>query len=85
MIGFPLKHICIKNKQIRKLAEEANIDIDEALVTLWDAGFNEINRPEDLIGPIHANRIRRILGIATRREFKSIAYWKDVTLFLYRA
>jgi death-on-curing family protein len=65
-----------RRKTVKQLAQEAQLDEDEALIALWDAGFNDIinlvDRPKDV------NRARRALGVATRRELKEIAYWMSI-------
>lgn len=65
-----------KRKSVRDLAQEAGLEYDEALVTLWDAGFNHVLNLTDTIGSGDLNRARRALGIATRREIKSPSYWQ---------
>jgi len=60
---------------VSQLASEARIDADEALVALWDAGFDEIEGRNHALGRRDLNRARRALGIATRRELKTAAYW----------
>lgn len=61
---------------VAKLALEAGFDADEALLVLWDAGFRELSDPSDALARHHANRARRALGIATRRDFRSAQYWQ---------
>lgn len=65
-----------KRKTVEELAREVHWDADEVLITLWDAGYNEVLRPKDRVRDI--NRARRALGLATRRELKSVAYWMSV-------
>ena len=64
-----------KRKTVKQLADEANIDTDEALLALWDAGYDKIIGPNDTFGPRELNRDRRALGIATRRELRTFTYW----------
>lgn len=73
-----------KRKTVRQLAEEAGMELDEALVTLWDTGFGAIQGPSDTLGNQELNRARRALGVATRRELVSVSYWLK-TLGLTRA
>lgn len=54
------------------------MELDEALVTLWDSGFGKVTSPEDVIGNQELNRVRRALGVATRRELISHQYWMRV-------
>lgn len=51
------------------------MEIDEALINLWDAGFEHINGPGERLGRGEANRARSALGLATRRELGSAEYW----------
>ena len=67
-----------RRKSVRELASEGDIDLDEALVGLWDAGFDDLTSPNDKIGPRDLNRARRALGLATRRELQSREYWMEV-------
>ena len=65
-------------RTVKQLAQEANIDIDDALLALWENGFDHIKTEEEKIGPRDLNRARRAIGIATRREFQNPAYWKKL-------
>lgn len=62
-------------KTVKELAQEAKIDTDEALLALWDAGYDEIISPNHIFGRREVNRARRAIGIATRRELRSFPYW----------
>src|SRR5690348_13545145 len=63
---------------VRSLAEEAGIDIDEALITLWDSGFSSVLAPTDTFNRGEASRARRALSLPTRRERASVAHWQGV-------
>lgn len=65
-----------KRVTVQSLAIEADLDVDEALITLWDAGFDHILGPSDLLDRGEANRARRSLGLATRRERASESHWE---------
>ena len=67
-----------KRTTVRQLASEAQLELDEALITLWDAGFEYINGPGDELQRGEANRARRCLGLATRRELASLGYWAGI-------
>jgi len=71
-----------KRKTIEKLAKKAHLDIDKVLIELWDCGYKEVLDPKDRLRDI--NRARRALGLATRRELKSVSYWMSI-LDLYEA
>jgi death-on-curing family protein len=64
-----------KKVTVGKLAQEASLDLDEVLLILWDNGFDYVNSAGDALARGEANRARRSLGLATRRELASLAYW----------
>ncbi len=64
---------------VEDLAREAHLDPDDILIALWEEGYDEILRPKDRLRDV--NRARRALGLATRRELRSIAYWMAVLDF----
>src|ERR1700687_4602324 len=64
----------MKRISVVQLATEAGIEVDEALIALWDAGFETLAGPSDLLNRGDANRARRALGLATRRELASPEY-----------
>jgi len=66
----------LKRTSVRELAAEAKIDLDEALVTLWDNGFPHLSSPAHLLNRGEANRARRALGLSTRRELASPEHWQ---------
>ena len=68
-----------RRKTVTQLAQEANMDVDEALITLWDAGYDNITRPSDALGNV--SYARRILGVASRRDLKFLSYWMFVFNF----
>ena len=60
---------------VGQLATEAGLDVDEALLRLWDDGFSRATSPEYVFPKRESNRVRRSLGLATRRELQSKQYW----------
>lgn len=38
-----------KSRSVADLANEAETDLDETLVTLWDAGIDCVEKPSDLV------------------------------------
>lgn len=48
---------------MRRLAEEAGVDHEEALLLLWDAGLTSIVAPEDFVPRNKLSRARRALGL----------------------
>lgn len=65
-----------KSTTVAQLAAEAGIEVDETLIALWDAGFDAIVGPRDVLRPKESTRARRALGLATRRELASPEYWE---------
>lgn len=66
-----------KRTTVSQLASEAGIEPDEALIALWDAGFASLTSLNDPLPRGDANRARRILGLATRRELSAPEYWQQ--------
>lgn len=66
-------------QQVSDLAREAGADLDEALVTLWDAGLDFLDDPSDLVPTRHVAVARSALGIASPREQMTVAYWVRVS------
>lgn len=60
---------------VRQLAAEADIDVDEALIILWDNDI-DVAGPASTIPKRKANQARRAVGIATRRELSSLDTWE---------
>ena len=60
------------------LAEEADLDLDEAIVTLWDAGFEDLRDPSDNVPAARVTIARRALGVATPRELRTPQYWQRI-------
>ena len=67
-----------KRRTVKQLADEARLDTDAALVTLWDAGFDKVLSASDVIRCRDLNRARRALGLGTRRELETPAYWMAI-------
>lgn len=67
-----------KWKTVHHLAIEAGLDVDAALIMLWDAGFDKLAGPDDIIRSRDLNRARRALGVPTRRELRDPSYWQQL-------
>lgn len=63
---------------VGQLAAEARMDLDEALLRIWDSGLAYILDPATAIRHGDLNRARRAIGIPTRRELTSHLYWQEV-------
>lgn len=66
-----------RNLTVAQLAAEAGLEVDEVLIHLWDADFPGLSGPRDVIRKGDANRARRALGLATRRELESPDHWAE--------
>lgn len=66
-------------QNVNELAREAGVDLDEALVSLWDAGLDFLEGPTDLVPSRHVAVARHALGIASPREQMTVAYWVSVS------
>lgn len=60
---------------VAQLAREADADVEEVLVTLWDSGIAEVEDPDDVIPAAMSKRARSAVGVESAREQKRIAYW----------
>jgi len=60
---------------VRDLANEAGVDLDETLVTLWEVGLEQLLNASDVIQPPDIGRARAALSIAGRSVLRSIEYW----------
>jgi death-on-curing family protein len=63
-------------KTVEELAKEIGLDVDEVLIALWDAGYDQATGPKDRLRNI--SYARRCLGIATHRDLKNISYWMSI-------
>ncbi len=65
---------------VRRLAAEAGIDEDVALILLWEDGkaYDYVDDPTSIIRNGDTSRARRLVGLATRRELESKAAWQSV-------
>lgn len=64
---------------VRSLAQQAGLDLDEALVSLWDAGIEDVLNPDDPVPARLLSIAQRALGISTPRELVSVGFWLDRT------
>jgi death-on-curing family protein len=67
-----------KAKSVRELADEAGLDYDLALVTLWDAGYESLEDIDDTIPARDMSGACATLGIATAKKMQRLAYWVQV-------
>ena len=65
-----------KGQTVENLAVEAGLEVDEALLILWDGEVKGVEQPNDVIPQRLVSRARRVLGLGTRRELASLAHWQ---------
>jgi death-on-curing family protein len=63
---------------VQELAREAGIDVDEALVRLWDGGLDHVTDSGSKLFRRDLSAARRAIGIASRRNLSSAEYWKSL-------
>lgn len=66
-----------RRASVAVLAAEAGIDIDEALVRLWDAGIDGVEDARDLIAGRELTDARIALGIPSAKELTTPAWWQS--------
>lgn len=64
-------------RRVRDYAAEVGLEIDQALVTLWDAGLVQVNGPESVIPKRHLALVERALNLPSRAELQTATYWQD--------
>ncbi len=59
----------LKAQTVRDLAFDAGLDVDEAILTLQDAGF-DISSPEERVWTRDIKKVRLLLGVGSSRTFQ---------------
>lgn len=62
---------------VRQLAAEFELDLDETLVTLWDAGLDEVEDIDDRIPTARVAMAHRALGVQPAKEMRTLRYWQE--------
>jgi prophage maintenance system killer protein len=65
-----------RSRTVAEIAREADVDLDEALVSLWDAGLTDIEDVTSVITVRDLRRARHALGLEDSRDQLTIAYWE---------
>jgi death-on-curing family protein len=63
---------------VAKLAELANRETEDALLSLWDAGLNSILDVTDVLTGEKLEQAKRVLALPTNRQIGSLPYWQKV-------
>src|ERR1017187_9503478 len=68
-----------KLETVRTLAQSADLDLDEALIALWDAGLDWIKGPNDRLPSRDVDRARLALGLTIRQRQTRVSWWVEKT------
>lgn len=60
---------------VAQLAKRAEMDLDDVLVTLWGAGIDEVDDPDDVLPLKRLEEAKSALGIENPRRQTRINYW----------
>lgn len=60
-----------------QLSKDAGLDLDETLVALWDAGFDDIADPNDSISASGIKAAQQALGLPTSSDLRRPDYWQE--------
>lgn len=69
----------MKSATVASLARSAGIDVDEALVTLWEAGLEYLSRPGEFVPKRDMHTAKHALGLASPKEQFTVEYWMGIT------
>jgi death-on-curing family protein len=64
-----------RRRSVQDLAREAGLDLDEALVALWDVGIDTVDTGRDEVPAKQMPRAYGALGLTAPREAASVDYW----------
>jgi len=64
-------------KTVQQLADQADLDLDEVLLILWDAGIGA-NGPTDIVSKRQMSAARRALALPRARDLRSVRYLAEL-------
>ncbi|MDD5008943.1 MAG: type II toxin-antitoxin system death-on-curing family toxin [Syntrophorhabdaceae bacterium] len=67
-----------ESQSVQQLANRKGVEIEDALITLWEAGFDYVVSPVDNINWRDLKKAEEALGLATREDIRSLQYWKEI-------
>ncbi len=65
--------------RVLELASEAELDLDETIVTLWDAGIDGVEDARDFVPSTLLRAARRALGLESAADQFTVEYWVRVS------
>lgn len=66
-----------KRTTVASLARDAGMDLDEAIVTLWDAGIDQVEAGSDPVPAQLVRAARRALGLENAADKFKVDYWVE--------
>lgn len=66
-----------KLRTLTDICKKHDLDLDESLIALWDAGFDDIDDPDVRIPPKTVHRVLRSLDIESAKEQTKVVYWEQ--------
>lgn len=66
-----------KSVSVKDLGREADTDLDEVLVALWDVGLVSVDDENSVISARDVRRARMALGLDDNRVQLSVEYWLE--------
>ena len=66
-----------KLRTLADICKKHDLDLDESLIAVWDAGFDDIDDPDARIPPKTLHRLLQRLDIESAKEQTKVAYWQQ--------
>lgn len=66
-----------KLRTLADICKKHDLDLDESLIALWDAGFDDVDDPDARISPKTVHRVLQSLDIESAKEQTKVAYWEQ--------
>ena len=66
-----------KLRTLADICKKHDLDLDEALIAVWDAGFDDVDDPDARISPKTLHRVLQSLDIESAKEQSKVAYWEQ--------
>lgn len=60
---------------VAEYAKRAGMDLDQVLISLWDAGLDYLSGPDSAVRVRDARRVERALGLGSYRDINTVDYW----------
>lgn len=66
-----------KRSSIQELANEADLEIEEALIKLWDGGLGEVRGSKDMLVGSKLLKARKILLLPLKKDLRTPTHWQN--------